>query len=86
MFNCHKILVDSGEVGSDMSKMFFYLPSITGRSEEINQYLKNVSISPFDISQQQLDIWANNTTFRPDKLDAVDLETDKMKKTVVKAL
>ena len=56
MFNRHMNLIECDEVGADMSKMFFYLLSIMGRSEEINQYLKNVSIIPFDISQQQLDI------------------------------
>ena len=67
MFNRHKILVESGKVGAEMSKMFFYLPSITDRSVEINQFLKIFSISPFDISQQQQDIWADNTSFRPNK-------------------
>ena len=87
MFNCHKNLIESNEIGADMSKMLFYLPSITDRSEKINQNFKSVSISQFDINQQQLhDIWADNTTFRPDKLDFVDLETEKMKGVVVKAL
>ena len=38
MFNRHKQLVESGRMNLEMSQLFFYLPSITDRSEEINQY------------------------------------------------
>ena len=86
MFNRHKLLVESGEMNIKTSKLFFYLPSITDRSEEINQYLKNVSISPFDLTQKQLDIWTGST-FMPNKLEMSDLETPKRKQqAVVKAL
>ena len=86
MFNRHKILAESGEIDKEMSEMFFYLPYITDRSEEINQYSENVSISHFDINQQQLDIWAGNTPLRPEKLDFAELKSEKMKAAVVKAL
>ena len=49
-------------------KYFFFLPSITNRSEEINKYLNNVSISPIAITQQHLNAWAE-TPFDPSKLD-----------------
>ena len=86
MFNRHKILAECGEIDKEMSEMFFYLPYITNRSEEINQYLENVSISHFDINQQRLDIWAGNTPVRPEKLDFAELKSEKMKAAVVKAL
>ena len=85
MFNRQKQLVESGEVDLKMSQLLFYLPSITDRSEEINQYLKNVNISPFDVTQKQLDIWAG-LTFMPNKLEMSDLETSKMEQAVVKSL
>ena len=50
MINRHKQIIDSGEVDQKMPKMYFYLPSITDRSEEVNEYLKNVDISPFELS------------------------------------
>ena len=81
MFNRHKLLVESGE----MSQLLSCLPSITDRSKEINQYLKNVSISPFDITQKQLDIWAGSS-FVPSKIEMSDLETPKIKQAIVKAL
>ena len=85
MFNRHKQLVESGEVDFEMFQLFFYLSSITDRSEEINQYLKTVSISPFDVTQKQLDIWAGST-FMSKKLEMSDLETSKIKQAVIKAL
>ena len=46
----------------------FFLPSITDRSEDINKYFKNVSISSIDITQKQLDYWVG-CEFNPAKLD-----------------
>ena len=87
MFNRHKQMIESGEVNMKMPQLFSYLPSITDRSADINQYLKNVSISPFDVTKKQLDIWTGSgQEFIPSKLDMSDLETSKMKQTVVKAL
>ena len=47
-------MIESGEVEGEFSNIFFFLPSITDRSEEIDKYLNNVLISPIDITQQQL--------------------------------
>lgn len=62
-------MIESGEVDGDFSNIFF-LPAITDRLEEVNQYLNNVSISPIDISQEQWDTWSG-TKFDPSKLDFV---------------
>ena len=52
MFNRHKVIVESAVVNLDMSRLlFFFLPSITDRSEEIKEYLKNVSITPLDVTK-----------------------------------
>ena len=85
MFNRHKQIIDSGEVNQKMSKMYFYFPCITDRSEEVNQYLKNINISPFDISQKQSDVWSG-VEFIPSKLEIKDLEAPKIRKGVTKAL
>ena len=42
----------------NFSNIYFFLPAITDRSKDINQYLNNVSISPIDITQSQLKDWA----------------------------
>ena len=43
-------MIESGEVDADSSRIFY----ITDRSEDVNQYLKTVSITPLDIKQDQL--------------------------------
>ena len=62
-------MIESCVVGSESSNIYFFLPSITDRAEDINQYLKNVSITPIDIKQEQLNVWTHNTLFDPSKLD-----------------
>ena len=54
MFNKHCVAVGSGELKSDRSYLFFYYPSVTDSSKEINQYLKNVSITPIDVELKKL--------------------------------
>ena len=54
MFNKHCVAVGSGELESDRSYLFFYYPSVTDSSKEINQYLKNVSITPIDVELKKL--------------------------------
>lgn len=62
-------MVESGEFHSEFSKPYFILPSVTDRSEEINQYLKNVNISPIDINYGQLNAWSAESNFNRAKLD-----------------
>ena len=68
MFNRHR-MIESGELDSDISQLHVLLPSVTDKFEEINQYLKNISIAPIDIKQNQLNVWAQNGAFNPAKLD-----------------
>ena len=63
----------------------FFLPSITNRSEDINQYLKNVSISPIDITQKQFDDWAGYE-FNPAKLDLFGPDKSNMSGAVIHCL
>ena len=42
---------------------------LTDRSEEVNQYLKNVSTTEIDIKQQQLNVRAAGGHFNPAKLN-----------------
>ena len=51
IFNRHRSLIENGKAENDYSNILFVLPSITDRSEEINRYLNNVSVTPVDISQ-----------------------------------
>ena len=62
-------MIENGEVESDYSNIYYFLPSITDQSEEINKYLTNVSVTPIDITQNQLNVWADSTDFNPAELD-----------------
>ena len=85
IFNRHRIQIKSGEIDGDSSKIYFFLPAISEKLEEINQYLNNVSISLIDISQEQLNTWAG-TTFDPSKLNLFSLEKNTVSDSVVKCL
>ena len=78
-------MIESGEVECNFSKIHFFLPAVTDRSEEINQYLNNISISPIDITQEQLDNWSGSK-FDPPKLDLFCLEKNTMSDAVAKCL
>ena len=39
------------------------------RSDGINQNLKNLSITPINIKQNQLNVWSQGGLFNPAKLD-----------------
>ena len=85
IFNRHRNMIESGEVEGDFSNIYFFLPAITNRPEEINQYLGNVSKSSVGITQSQLNDWAR-TKFDLSKLDLFGLEKNTMTHAVVKCL
>ena len=68
IFNHHRAMIGTGEIDSESSNIYFFLPSVSDRSEDINIYLRNVSISPIDITQKQYKDWAG-CSFNPAKLD-----------------
>ena len=85
IFNRHRVMIESAEADAEFSNIYFSLPSITDRNEEINQYLNNVSISPIDVSQEQLNNWAV-VEFNPSKLDLFGSDKALMSAAVVKCL
>ena len=78
-------MIKTGAIDSEFSNIYFFLPSITDRSEDINQYLKNVSISPIDITQKQFDDWAG-CEFNPENLDLFGPDKSIMSGSVIQCL
>lgn len=78
-------MIEGGELEGDFSKLYFFLLSVTDRSEEINQYLKNVSISPVDIKREEFDKWASQE-FDPLQLDLYGNHKKVMMNCLVEAL
>ena len=60
LFNKNKYAIVNGEMKDEFSKFFFFLSSVTDRSEEVNQYLNNVSIRPVDIVQNNFKQWIDS--------------------------
>lgn len=61
-------MIKSNELEIDFSTLYYFLPSVNDRSEEINQYLTNVTISCVDIEKEEFDKWTSQE-FDPSQLD-----------------
>ena len=70
-----KIINERREV-EECSTLFYYLPSITDRKEELNQYCNNAKLSPVDCSLSFIKIFATKKgeNFRPQLLNLTDPE------------
>ena len=69
IYDRHWSMLESGELESDTSHLYFFIPSVTDHSEEINHYMKNVCVTPIDIKQEQFNAWSENTELNPSHLD-----------------
>ena len=60
----------------EFSTLFYYLPSIIGRKEEVNQYRNNAKLSPVDCSLSFIEIFATKKgeNFRLQLLNSTDPE------------
>ena len=65
----------------DYSHMFYYLPSISDRKEEVNQYKSNVSLVPTDVTIEFINSFSSekNYKFRPDLLNVKELREPHVK-------
>ena len=82
-FNNHKVQYQGGVfLKNDHSKIYFFLPSTTYRSEKHNQHMEFVRLWPIDI---ELSDFGEN--FDPSKLDHVnDEDREKTRECVSKVL
>ena len=66
-----KIMTDDNR--DETSSLFYFLPSLSDRKEEINQHKNNVSLSPVDITVDFIESFSvEKVSFRPDLLDSSD--------------
>ena len=56
----------------ESSTLFYFLPSLSDRKEEINQYLNNVSLTPVDLTVDFIEQFSENVAFKPDLLSSSD--------------
>ena len=58
---------------SESSSLFYFLPSVSDRKEEINQHKNNVSLSPIDITTDFTESFSvEKVSFKPDLLSSSD--------------
>ena len=71
-FNKHFKEIINEKRCENSSEMFYYLPSISDRKEEINQYKSNVSLTPIDVTIDFIKSFSDdrNFNFRPDLLNS----------------
>ena len=59
--------------GESSSSLFYFLPSVSDRKEEINQHKNNVSLFPIDITQDFIESFSvEKVSFKPDLLNSSD--------------
>ena len=64
--------------------MYYFLPSITDRVEEINRHIGSVHLIPIDIPEETSEV--DGIQFDPSKLDYDNPDKEKMTQAVVKML
>ena len=66
-------IMSDGNDRNETSSLFYFLPSVSDRKEEINQHKNNVSLSPVDITVDFIESFSvEKVSFRPDLLDSSD--------------
>ena len=78
-------LVYSGAFNTEFSKTYFFLPSITDRSKDINRHMGSVNLIPIDISEDSFEE-EGEIAFDPSKLDYDNPDREKMRQDVMKVL
>ena len=87
MFNQYKDQIKPGELESEYSELLFFLPSITDRSEEVNKFLNNISITHIDITQNDFNQWLEKgQSFEPHQLVLYSEKKEAIRDCVVTAL
>ena len=51
-FNRHRLQFETGNLQATFSNVYYFLPSTTDRSKEINRHLNSVNLSPIDIPEK----------------------------------
>ena len=87
LFNHHKETIESGELESEHLQLFFFVLSITDRSNEVNQYQKNINIYPIDLTQNNFNQWLEpGHNFKKNYFDLLGEKKKRMRECVVNAL
>ena len=68
LFNRHRLLFETGQSQIDFSNLYYFLSSITDRSESINQDMNSVNFMPTEIPEKTFQV-KYNIALDPSKLN-----------------
>ena len=68
LFNRNRLLFETGQLQTDFSNLYYFLPSIIDRSESINQDMNYVNLISIDIPEKSFEV-ENGVAFDPSKLE-----------------
>ena len=85
LFNRHRMLSQAGQLKTDFSNTYFFLSSVTDRSESINQHMGSVNLTPIDLVETLFEA-ENGIAFNLAKLDITCDEKKVMTNAMVKML
>ena len=72
-FKNHFEEIMNGDRSEGSSSLFYFLPSVSDRKEEINQHKNNVSLYPIDITVDFIESFSvEKVSFKPDLLNSSD--------------
>ena len=72
-FKNHFEEIMNGDRSESSSSLFYFLPSVSDRKEEINQHKNNVSLYPIDITTDFIESFSvDKVSFKPDLLSSSD--------------
>ena len=72
-FKNHFDKIMNGDRSESSSSLFYFLPSVSDRKEEINQHKNNVSLFPIDITLDFIESFSvEKVSFKPDLLNSSD--------------
>ena len=85
-FNRRHLQYESGALNTGFSKIYFFLPSITNRIEDvINRHKSSVNLTSIDITEDNFEV-EGGIPFDPSKLDYENPGKEKMRQAVLKVL
>ena len=67
-FDRHRLQFETGNLKTTFLNVYYFLPSTTDRSKQINRHVNSVNLSPVIIPEKTFDT-EDNVLFDPSKLD-----------------
>ena len=85
LFNRHCLLFETGQLQTDFSNLYCFLPSNTDRNESIGQYMNSANLTPIAIPCKAFEV-EDNIALDPSELDISCEERKWITNAIIKML